>query len=70
MQARLSNSSHSNMPSAGSSEALLSGQKPPFRLLVRAVSSADGKKASNIRFVVSDAFVVRSLQLKSANKIK
>ena len=45
----------------GSSEALLSGQKPPFRLMVRAVNSRDGAAASNIRFVVSDAFVVSSL---------
>jgi hypothetical protein len=43
---------------AGSSEALLSGQKPPFRLLVRAVD-VDGSPASHIRFLVSDAFVVR-----------
>ena len=45
------------MPPAGSSEALLSGQKPPFRLLVRAVNT-DGTPATHIRFLVSDAFVV------------
>ena len=45
---------------AGSSEALLSGQKPPFRLFVRAVHS-DGTRAHHIRFAVSEAFVVRLL---------
>lgn len=42
----------------GSSEALLSGQKPPFRLLVRAVTTLDNTRASHIRLAVSDAFVV------------
>lgn len=46
-----------NVPVAGSSEALLSGQKPPFRLFVRAVRS-DGSRATHIRFAVSEAFVV------------
>ena len=41
-----------------SSEAMLSGRKPPFRLLVRAVAS-DGRKV-NIRHAVSEGFVVRS----------
>ena len=40
-----------------SSEAMLSGRKPPFRLLVRAVAS-DGRKV-NIRHAVSEGFVVR-----------
>jgi hypothetical protein len=40
-----------------SSEALLSGRKPPFRLLVRAVHK-DGR-TPNIRHVVSEGFVVR-----------
>ena len=40
-----------------SSEAILSGRKPPFRLLVRAVAS-DGRKV-NIRHAVSEGFVVR-----------
>ena len=39
-----------------SSEAMLSGRKPPFRLLVRAVAS-DGRKV-NIRHAVSEGFVV------------
>ena len=41
-----------------SSEAMLSGRKPPFRLLVRAVAS-DGRKV-NIRHAVSEGFVVRA----------
>lgn len=40
-----------------SSEAMLSGRKPPFRLLVRAAAS-DGRKV-NIRHAVSEGFVVR-----------
>ena len=46
------------MARAGSSEALLSGVKPPFRLLVRAINP-DGSPAMHIRFAVSEAFVVR-----------
>ena len=45
---------------AGSSEAILSGQKPPFRLLVRAMSRDTGARLSNIRFAVSEPFVVSS----------
>lgn len=41
-----------------SSEAMLSGRKPPFRLLVRAVAT-DGRKV-NIRHAVSEGFVVGS----------
>ncbi len=41
-----------------SSEAMLSGRKPPFRLLVRAIAS-DGRKV-NIRHAVSEGFVVGS----------
>ena len=40
-----------------SSEAMLSGRKPPFRLLVRAAAT-DGR-AVNIRHAVSEGFVVR-----------
>lgn len=43
----------------GSSEAILQGQKPPFRLLARAVSTQDGSRASYIRPAVSVPFVVR-----------
>ena len=46
-------------PYTGSSEALLSGQKPPFRLLCRATSKATGARLSNIKFAVSEPFVVR-----------
>ena len=47
------------LPHTGSSEALLSGQKPPFRLLCRATSKATGARLSNIKFAVSEPFVVR-----------
>ena len=40
-----------------SSEAMLSGRKPPFRLLVKCVHS-DGRRL-NIRHAVSEGFVVR-----------
>jgi hypothetical protein len=43
----------------GSSEAILQGQKPPFRLMARAVSAADGSRAVHIRPAISEAFVVR-----------
>ncbi len=42
-----------------SSEAMLSGRKPPFRLLVRA-AHRDGRKV-NIRHAVSEGFVVSLL---------
>jgi hypothetical protein len=43
----------------GSSIALLSGQKPSFRLLVRAVQTSTGQRAKHLGQAVSDAFVVR-----------
>lgn len=46
-----------------SSEAMLSGRKPPFRLLVRA-AHRDGRKV-NIRHAVSEGFVVSILSLCS-----
>ena len=46
-----------------SSEAMLSGRKPPFRLLVRA-AHRDGRKV-NIRHAVSEGFVVRIISLWS-----
>lgn len=55
----------SNMPAAGrevkvteSSESVLAGTKrPPFRLVVRALIAADGRRA-HIRPAVSEEFVV------------
>jgi hypothetical protein len=47
---------------AGSSEAMLSGQKPPFRLLVRAKRASDGASAAEFRPGVSEPFVVRLLR--------
>ncbi len=46
-----------------SSEAMLSGRKPPFRLLVRAVHD-EGRRLS-IRHAVSEGFVVRVLRCMS-----
>ena len=46
-----------------SSEAMLSGRKPPFRLLVRA-AHRDGRKV-NIRHAVSEGFVVSIFSLWS-----
>ena len=43
----------------GSSEALLSGQRPPFRLLVRARLVGEGVLVQHIQHAVSDNFVVR-----------
>ncbi len=43
---------------AGSSEALLSGQKPPFMLLVRAYNKVDNTRALHIRNGTSEYFVV------------
>ena len=44
-----------------SSEAMLSGRKPPFRLLVRAIAT-DGRPI-RIRHAVSEGFVVRTAHL-------
>ncbi|KAK9841626.1 hypothetical protein WJX74_008974 [Apatococcus lobatus] len=57
-----------HMSVIGSSIALLSGQKPPFRLLVRAVRSSSHQKANHIRHAVSDAFVVATQRVKTAQK--
>ena len=46
---------------SGSSEALLSGQKPPFMLLVRAYNKVDNTRALHIRNGTSEYFVVSNL---------
>ncbi|KAK9908084.1 hypothetical protein WJX75_002589 [Coccomyxa subellipsoidea] len=51
-----------------SSEAMLSGRKPPFRLLVRAVAS-DGRKV-NIRHAVSEGYVVATRRTRTAGKVE
>eukprot|EP00884_Botryococcus_braunii_P005248 jgi/Botrbrau1/14724/Bobra.0108s0071.2 len=51
-----------------SSEAMLSGRKPPFRLLVRAIAS-DGRKV-NIRHAVSEGFVVATRRTRTAGKVE
>ena len=48
-----------------SSEAMLSGRKPPFRLLVRAVHT-EGRRLA-IRHAVSEGFVVRASILCMCN---
>ncbi|CAL5229296.1 g12594 [Coccomyxa viridis] len=52
----------------GSSIALLSGQKPAFRLLARAISLANGQPVPHIKPAVSEAFVVATPRVKSAQK--
>lgn len=52
----------------GSSIAMLTGQKPPFRLLVRAIDSKSGSRATHVQHVVSDAFVVATQRVKGAQK--
>lgn len=51
-----------------SSEALLSGRKPPFRLLARAVA-AGGSPALNVRSAVSEGFVVATRRTRTAGKV-
>jgi len=52
----------------GSSEAILQGQKPPFRLLARAVSTQDGSRVAHIRPAVSEPFVVATPRVRTAVK--
>ena len=52
----------------GSSIAMLSGQKPPFRLLVRAIDSETGLRVDRVQWAVSDAFVVATQRVKGAQK--
>lgn len=47
----------------GSSEAILQGQKPPFRLMARAVHAADGTRATHIRPAISESFVVSKIRV-------
>ncbi|KAA6419351.1 MAG: nitrogen regulatory P-II [Trebouxia sp. A1-2] len=53
---------------AGSSIAMLQGQRPPFRLLVRATGVRDGRRVEYVKPVVSDAFVVATQRVKTAQK--
>ena len=52
----------------GSSIAMLSGQKPPFRLLIRAIDSETGLRVDRVQWAVSDAFVVATQRVKGAQK--
>lgn len=61
-----------------SSEAMLSGRKPPFRLLARIVPSERGGTANgvnanvkdNIRQAISEGFVVATRRTRAANKVE
>jgi hypothetical protein len=50
-----------------SSEAMLSGRKPPFRLVVRA--KRKGGQHLSIRPAVSEAFVVATRRVKTSHKV-
>jgi hypothetical protein len=50
-----------------SSEALLSGRKPPFRLVARA-KHADGRRL-RIRHAVSEPFVVATRRVRASHKV-
>ena len=54
---------------AGSSIAMLQGQRPPFRLLVRATGVRDGRRVEYVKPVVSDAFVVSLLLLSRSSQV-
>lgn len=54
-----------------SSEAILLGRKPPFRLLARAVySSVGGRVPAPIRHAVSESFVVATRRTRTAGKVE
>ena len=50
-----------------SSEALLSGRKPPFRLVVRA--KRKGGQHLSLRPAVSEAFVVATRRVRTSHKV-
>jgi len=52
----------------GSSESLLSGQRPPFRLLARAVDAASGAPLPDWAVAVSDPFVAATPRVRTAIK--
>ena len=52
----------------GSSESLLSGQRPPFRLLARALDATTKAPVRGVTFAVSDAFVVATPRVRTAVK--
>lgn len=47
---------------------MLTGQKPPFRLLVRAIDSDTRRRSKGVSWAVSDAFVVATQRVKGAQK--
>jgi len=52
-----------------SSEAILSGRKPPFRLLVRALLP-NGRAKLRIRHAISEGFVVATRRTRTAGKVE
>jgi len=52
----------------GSSIAMLTGQRPPFRMLVRGIMSDSGAGLDSVQWAVSDAFVVATQRVKGAQK--
>ena len=52
----------------GSSESLLSGQRPPFRLLARALDASTKLPLRGVALAVSDAFVVATPRVRTAVK--
>lgn len=58
----------SDLQCTTSSEALLSGKAPTFRMLVWAVDRA-GRHMTDITYVVSESFVVATKRVKGAIKV-
>ncbi len=52
-----------------SSEAILSGRKPPFRVLVRALLP-ESRPNLKIRHAISEGFVVATRRTRTAGKVK
>ncbi|WIA18162.1 hypothetical protein OEZ85_009637 [Tetradesmus obliquus] len=58
----------SDLQCTTSSEALLCGKAPTFRLLVWAIDRASGTPVPNVTYVVSESFVVATKRVKHAIK--
>jgi hypothetical protein len=58
----------SDLQCTTSSEALLCGKAPTFRLLVWAIDRGSGAPVPNVTYVVSESFVVATKRVKHAIK--
>jgi hypothetical protein len=58
----------SDLQCTTSSEALLCGKAPTFRLLVWAIDRSSGAPVPNVTYVVSESFVVATKRVKHAIK--